>query len=132
MIRTYLDSGVLIGGARGAPKVIQAVYDLFDQPGREFVSSVFVRLETMPKAVHHRRTVEIAFYRGYFERVAAWAHLDDALVHGAEQFALRLGLSALDALHVASAIVLGADELVTTERPTKPIHRATGVAVVAL
>lgn len=132
MIRIYLDSGALIGGMRGSRTRTQSVADLLRDPGREFVSSVFVRLEVLPKAVHHRRSVEVAFYRWYFGRVVAWAALDGALVANAEYAALRLGLSAIDALHVAAAIALGADELVTTERPTKPIHRAAGVAVVAL
>ena len=63
------------------------------------------------------------------ERVVARA---EALLAKAETEALPLSLSALDALHVAAAVALGADELVATERPTKPIHRATGVTVVSL
>ena len=63
------------------------------------------------------------------ERVVARA---EALLAKAETEALPLGLSTLDALHVAAAVALGADELVTTEPPTKPIHRATGVTVVRL
>lgn len=42
------------------------------------------------------------------------------------------GMAAMDALHVAAAMQVGADELVTTERPTKPIHRARGVRVVTI
>jgi len=80
----------------------------------------------------HRREVEVAYHQWYFGRVVAFAQLDNALVARAEEEALRLGLSALDALHVAAAVSLGADELVTTERPTTPIQRAAGVAVVGL
>ena len=132
LIRTYLDSGVLIAGSRGTSAAVRSVFDLVPDPGRELVSSAFVRLEVLPKAVHHRRLGEVEFYRWVFARVVAWASLDAALVERAEREALDHGLSATDALHVASAIALGAAELVTTERPTKPIHRATGVAVVAL
>ncbi|MCE2671859.1 MAG: hypothetical protein LW728_22240 [Microcystis sp. 49638_E5] len=34
------------------------------------------------------------------------------------------GLAAMDALHVAAALQIQADELITTEKPTKPIFCA--------
>jgi predicted nucleic acid-binding protein len=44
------------------------------------------------------------------------------------------GLAGMDALHAASAIVVGAEELVTFEKPEKPFFRipATEVRVVSL
>ena len=132
MIRTYLDSGVLIEGVRGLPVVGRSVYDLLEDPEREFVASVFLRLEILPKAIYHRAAVEADFYQQYFERVVAWAGPVDELVSREEHEAVRFGLSALDALHVAAAGMLGADELVTTEGPRKLIHRATNVRVVAI
>ncbi len=68
----------------------------------------------------------------FFARVSAWADPLDNVVAEAEREAARSGLNGLDALHVAAATLLGADELVTTERPGKPIHRATGVRVVSI
>jgi predicted nucleic acid-binding protein len=50
----------------------------------------------------------------------------------ADAAARQYGLSAMDALHVAAAYLLGADELVTTERPSKPIYRNGLVKVVYL
>jgi len=44
----------------------------------------------------------------------------------------RSGLGAMDALHLAAARLLRADELVTTEKPTKSIHRSSLVNVVYL
>jgi hypothetical protein len=35
----------------------------------------------------------------------------------------RHGLAAMDALHVAAAVLLAADEFVTTEKPGKAIYR---------
>jgi predicted nucleic acid-binding protein len=132
VIRTYLDAGVLIASVRGHPGPARSAFDLLENPEREFVASVFLRLEVLPKAIHQRRTAEVAFYRRYFARVVAWANPIDELVGRAEQEAAQHGLSALDALHVAAALMLGADELVTTEGPRKPIHRATSVRVVAI
>jgi hypothetical protein len=41
-------------------------------------------------------------------------------------------MAAMDALHVAAAALVGATELITTEKPNKPIHRATSVRVVSI
>jgi hypothetical protein len=37
--------------------------------------------------------------------------------------------AAMDALHVAAAFLLRADELITTEKPGKPMYRTTLVKV---
>jgi hypothetical protein len=42
------------------------------------------------------------------------------------------GVEAMDALHVAAAASLGVSELVTTEKPSRSIHRARSVKVVTL
>jgi hypothetical protein len=131
VIRTYLDAGTLINGVRGEPQIAQAVYDLIQDPEREFVSSVFLRLEVLPKAVYHRRVDEVAFYERYFAQVVAWAAPLERIAVLAEDEARRHGMSALDALHVAAATLQKA-ELVTSERPHKPIHRTTSVTMVAL
>jgi hypothetical protein len=39
------------------------------------------------------------------------------------------GLAAMDALHVAAAFLLKADEFITTEKPGKPTYRTTLVKV---
>ncbi|MGH8573786.1 MAG: type II toxin-antitoxin system VapC family toxin [Gammaproteobacteria bacterium] len=132
MIRTYLDAGVLIAAVRGQPAPAHSAYELLEDPEREFVASVFLRLEVLPKAIYQRRTAEVEFYRWYFALVVAWANPVDELVSLAERDGARYGLSALDALHVTAASMLGADELVTTEGLRKSIHRATSVRVVAI
>jgi predicted nucleic acid-binding protein len=131
VIRTYLDAGTLINGVRGDPQIAQAVYDLIRDPEREFVASVFLRLEVLPKAVYHRRVGEVAYYERFLAQVVAWAAPIDRITVLAEDEARRHGMSALDSLHVAAATLLNA-ELVTSERPNKPIHRTTSVKVVAL
>jgi predicted nucleic acid-binding protein len=132
VIRTYLDAGVLISAVRGPAQPRRSAYDLLEDPEREFVASAYLRLEILPKAVYQRNAAEITVNRSYFERVVAWAEPVDEIVIRAEQEAARYGLNALDALHVAAAVVLGADELVTTEAPRKPIYRVESVRVVGL
>jgi hypothetical protein len=64
LIRTYLDTGVLIAIVRGLPGSARAAVDVLEDPQREFVASAFLRLEVLPKALYQRRTAEVAFYRG--------------------------------------------------------------------
>lgn len=132
MTRTYLDSGVLIEAIRRDVVPRQRIAQILADPDRTYVSSVFVRLEVLPKAIYHKRADEVGWFEAFFASVIAWADATPGLIEHAEQIARQHGLNALDTLHVAAAVALGADELVTTERPTRPIHRATGVAVVAL
>ena len=44
----------------------------------------------------------------------------------------RTGISGLDAVHVACAVVGEAAELITSEKSTKPIHRTSAVTVVSI
>jgi hypothetical protein len=46
--------------------------------------------------------------------------------------AINHGVAAIDALHVAAATSVGADELVTTEKSFKPIHRSNMVKVICI
>jgi len=132
MIRTYIDAGVLITAARGiAPLAIKAL-EVLDDPDREFVSSVFLKLEILPKAMYYRNKAEAEFYKTFFNAVIHWADTLDRIVQEAFSEACSSGLAAMDALHVASAAALGADELVTTERAEKPIHRTALVRVVSI
>jgi predicted nucleic acid-binding protein len=56
----------------------------------------------------------------------------EAVVAEAQQIAERYGVAALDALHVAAALAAGAEELVTTERPGKPIYRVVELRVASV
>ena len=105
---------------------------ILDDPEREFVSSDFVRLEVLPIPVYHGRADEVAFYEAFFAQVAHWVPINDALSGAALDAACRTGMHALDAPHVAAATAANAVELVTSESPTKPIHRAEGVRVVTI
>jgi hypothetical protein len=132
VIRTYLDAGVLTGAVRRQQRGARFAYDVLEEPEREFVASVFLRLDVLPKAVYQRRIAEVEFYERFFARIVAWAEPIEELVARAEREAARYGLSALDALHVTAARMLGADEFVTTERQGKPIHRVMGMRVIAI
>ncbi len=132
MTRTYVDAGVLIAVGQADPLAARRAVRVLENPDRTFVASVFLRLEVLPKALYHRNQSEIAFYETFFARVLHWAEPLDHVTALAERVAAGHGLNALDALHVAAATLLGAEELVTTEGSRKPIHRVTSVKVVTL
>ena len=132
MKRTYVDSGVLIAAARGNPPDAMRAIRILDDPEREFVASAFVRLEVRPKAVYHRQQAEVEFYDDFFEAVAVWADSYVGIMADAEDEAQSYGLNAIDALHIAAAAAVGADELVTTEKLSRTIHHAKRVKVVCI
>lgn len=101
-------------------------------PHRQFGSSDFVRLEVEPKAMYEGRDAETRFYTAFFGSVVRWAPGTPDLIGAALVHARKFGLNALDALHVAAALSLGCDELVTTEGPTKPIFRVDVIPVVSI
>jgi predicted nucleic acid-binding protein len=125
---TFVDSGVLIAAARGTHEVSEQAFAILEDPDRTFASSEFVRLEVLPKAIYNQQADEAAFYETFFESVTSWASADNGIVEQALIEARSFGLAAMDALHVAAAVQLGADELVTTEKPTKPIHRTSSIS----
>lgn len=96
---------------------------MLDDPDARFASSIFVRLEVLPKAIYNRRAAEAQFYETYFAAANAWAEVTPPFVQLAFDLATTFGLSAMDALHVAAAISVGADELVTSERASNPLLR---------
>jgi predicted nucleic acid-binding protein len=90
-----------------------------------------VHLEVCPKALFHKQRAEYAFYQRYFEQ-AVMARSLKALLTLAVEEAARSGVGPMDALHLAAAHLLKADEFITTERPGKSIYRSTLVKIVYL
>jgi predicted nucleic acid-binding protein len=101
-------------------------------PNRDFVSSDFLRLEVLPKAIYNKQQAEAAFYERFFSATALAVPTSPQLMTLAEQHAVNYGLSAIDALHVAGAQLAGATELFTTERPTSPLFRVQEVRVISI
>lgn len=72
MKSTFIDSGVLITAATGTGEFSERAMEVLDDPGRTFVSSDYVRLEVLPKAVFHGNDEEAEYYRVFFESVSRW------------------------------------------------------------
>lgn len=130
--RTFVDSGVLIAAFRGEGLFGQRALAVLQDPVRVFISSVFVRLEVLPKPVAYGRKTEESFYRTYFAAVKRMVPSSGDLIDLAQAEAESFGLSAIDALHVAAAKRARCHEFVTTEGPTKPLFRVSGLQITSI
>jgi predicted nucleic acid-binding protein len=132
MVLSFIDSGVLIAAARGNSLRSQKALDILADSDRIFGSSIFVRLEILPKSVCYKQTLEQEFYESFFEGVVHWICDLDTLTQLAYELACTYGLSGFDALNVAAATLLKADEFITTEKPTKPMYRVPRIQFVTV
>jgi predicted nucleic acid-binding protein len=120
---TFVDSSVLINAILGldAARKMRVLAVLGD-PNREFVATRFLSLEVIPIPTKFNRKKELDFYERYFKGVTTWVRTA-LIIRPAYELACRYGLGAMDALHLAAAINVGA-EFVSAEKPTKPIYSA--------
>ncbi|PSB27097.1 type II toxin-antitoxin system VapC family toxin [Chlorogloea sp. CCALA 695] len=132
MIRTLLDSGVLIYAARGEDAIAEAALQIIEDSNRELASSIFLKLEILPKVIFNKREKEIRFYEAFFSAVHYWAIDVDLIIRNAYREASEFGLGAMDALHVAAAVSVGATEFITNEKPNKSIHRTQSIQVISI
>jgi predicted nucleic acid-binding protein len=127
--RTFLDAGVLIAAARGQGVIDARAYAVLDDPARQFITSEYVRMEVLPKALYHRQRQEVLLYEQFFSSVSQIVPSSASLTMQAYTEACTFGLSALDAFHIAAAKFSGTEEFITTERPTSPLFRVTGLVI---
>ena len=131
-MKTYLDTGVLIAAFRdqglGGTRALQ----ILDDSQRTFGSSIFVKLETLPKTVYNQQVLEREFYQMFFDAVSDWADDVEEIVEDAYRISCEYGLAAMDALHIAAALMVGAEEFITTEKVTKPMFRVAEIKVTPL
>jgi predicted nucleic acid-binding protein len=122
-IRSYLDAGVVIYAVDEVlrPETQRALAILADEE-REFLVGDYVKLETLPKRVYHKQVKQVESIMDIFQD-AEYIPSSPEIIAKAEELANAYGLAGMDALHVASAIVGGADELLTFEKSTKPFFR---------
>jgi len=129
---TYIDSGVLIFAARGTSDAAALALPFLADQNREYVTSDYVRLEVLPKATFHKRTAEVDFYNVFFATTTRSIPTSEALLKCALEEGCNTGIQGMDALHIACAVFAGAEELITSEKANKPIHRTRLVRVVSI
>ena len=102
MIQTFFDSGVLIAAARSVGPDRERALQFLEDPNRSFLTSPFVHLEVVPKAIFYKKRIERSFYERYFGN-AKW-YRDVARIEAvAPAEATGAGLGAMDALHLGSS-----------------------------
>jgi predicted nucleic acid-binding protein len=121
-IRSYLDSSVIINVFSKDRRLAERSLAVIDDSSRQFVVGDYVKLETLPKMIYNRQDEQAIFARNLFQR-SEYVQSSGVIVAKAEKMAEQYGLACVDALHAASAIEGGADELLTFEKPGKPFFR---------
>lgn len=123
---------MLIFAAKGTAAAAALALPFLQDPNREFVTSDYVRLEVLPKAVWMGNEAEVEFYETFFKLNSRTIPTSAALLDFAMHEACKIGLGAIDAIHIACAVFGGAEEMVTSEKTTKPMHRTNLIRVVSI
>ncbi|MBW4488826.1 MAG: hypothetical protein KME12_13655 [Trichocoleus desertorum ATA4-8-CV12] len=55
--------------ARGEGKLTERALEIIGDTNREFASSIFLKLEVLPKAIYSPQASEIKFYEAFFDSV---------------------------------------------------------------
>lgn len=130
---TYIDSGVLIAACAVKVAPLTAVARSFTADmNREYVTSDYVKLEVLPKSIFHKNKSEEDAYHAFFALCVRSVPTSEALLKQAMEEASKTGLSGFDALHVVCAVFGGAEEFITTEKETRPIHRTKLLKVISI
>jgi len=132
MILTYIDSGVLIAASRGDNILSQNAFLAITDPNRLYASSVFVRLELLSTSPNLRCIEQSELYEVFFKTVTYWAEDFSRIAQLACEQSECYGLGAMDSLHIAAAITVGATELITTQSSDKPIHKTQKIRVASI
>ncbi len=132
MIRTFIDSGVLIAAARGEGIMAQTSLEILQDTNREFVSSIFLKMEVLPKAIYNKKIDEVEFYEVFFSSISYWETDINQILQRAYQESSKFGLGAMDALHFAAALLMETEEFITTEKADKSIHRTNSVKIISI
>jgi len=131
-ITTYVDAGVLRAAARGTQPLVAKALALLEDSEREFITSGYLRMEVLPKPTFFRFVEEPAFYDEFFRSASLVLPFNVEHLRQSFEEGCRFGLSAFDAIHLTAATVAGCDGLLTSERLTSPLFRATSLRVISL
>ncbi|MFN5891680.1 MAG: type II toxin-antitoxin system VapC family toxin [Dolichospermum sp.] len=136
MKRTYIDSCVLIAAATldNSDPICQEALKILGSAERYFISSYYVKFEILPHSIRNKRKLEAEFYETFFDSVQEWVEPNQKLLECAynEIITNNNGLSGIDAIHVAAALLGKADELITAEKREKPICQVKSIKVISL
>lgn len=132
-IRTVIDSCVLRTAFEGEDGDInKRALAVLDDTDRDFIAVDFVALETIPKPTFHKRQDQVLIFSTFFDEAPLHAEVSTEVTNLAIKLGSDYDIQPMDALIVSSAIVSGADELITMEKATKPMFKVKSVKVISL
>lgn len=131
-ILTAIDSCVLRNAVQGVGEDNRKALEVLDDENREFIACDFVALELIPKPTFHKIQDQVSFYQTFFDNAKLRVVVSQAVTDLALRLASEHDITPLDSLIVSSAIIGGADEFITSEKPTKPMYKVKEVKVVSL
>ena len=129
---TYLDTNCLIALADAEMGRREKVLALLDDKRRLFIYSRFLSFGTLSLAIYYRKPVRGGIFRAYFNLCT---HISDnlpAILDETRRQIEQYGIISMDACHIAAAVVGGAREFYTFEKPTKPMFRTKEIKVISL
>lgn len=132
MKQTYIDASVLIAAFQGKESTSRRTLEVLDDPERNLIVSDYLRLEVLPKPTFHKRSEEVEFMNAVLQNASENVYTSPQLTGQAVALAGKYDMTPIDSLHVAAAVVAGADELVTMEKGTKPMCQVEEVKVISL
>jgi predicted nucleic acid-binding protein len=123
-IRTYVDANVIIVSFNVANLDFRAqtAYNILDDQNRLIFFSDYILLEVLQMPIFFKEEKRSSYIKMLFKKFIK-IPTSQTTIDKAIGLAFNYGLSAMDALHVATAIEGKADEFVTFENPTKPFFR---------
>jgi len=129
--RVFLDADVLIAAFQGERQLRECALAILSEPLFDFWYNPLLHMEVMIQPTYQRHSLELAFYKTYFSGASCHGNLNQIFEIG-KQEAMKHGIAAVDALHVATAHLARCAVLVTAEKPTKPMFRTKLVKVVSI
>ena len=130
--KTFVDANVLIAAYQGSDELCRKAMEIIDDPNREFIVSDYLKLEVIPKPTFHRFHEEIEFMQTFIDSASLQVSPKPSITALAITLACQYDLPPLDALHAGTAVESKADELVTLEKPEKPLCQVREIKVVSL
>lgn len=107
--------------------------ELLRDDTRELLATSLVELELTQPQFDPRRKDEADFYLDYLRNIVTEsADVTESLIAMGIDTVRSTQASAMDAMHLACAIHMGADEFVTSEATGKPLFREKRIPVVYL
>ena len=131
-IRTVIDTCVLRTAFEGEGEENRKALEALDDANREFMAVDFVALELIPKPIFNKFKDQACFYKSFFDYAPIRVEVTSAITNLALRLASEHDIGPMDSLIVSSAIIGRADELITMEKPTMPMHKVKEVKVISL